>query len=121
MIHPTAQAAVQIVGIMQNDGLWCARRDRRALFLLAMMRQDGVDHAHTQLLRKPLNPRDRSIHVRSTNHHGTIKLWLRAENDLENRMDCYEAFCDFEVEETGEVGTGTAEYSVMPVWPQWLV
>jgi hypothetical protein len=45
------------------------------------------------------------IHVRSTNHHGTIKLWLRAENDLENRMDCYEAFCDFEVEETGEVGT----------------
>ena len=61
------------------------------------------------------------IHVRSTRHHGTIKLWLRAENDLENRMDCYEAFCDFEVEETGEVGTGTAEYSVMPVWPQWLV
>jgi len=61
------------------------------------------------------------IHVRSTKHHGTIKLWLRAENDLENRMDCYEAFCDFEVEETGEVGTGTAEYSIMPVWPQWLV
>ncbi len=61
------------------------------------------------------------IHVRSTKHHGTIKLWLRAENDLENRMDCYEAFCDFEVEETGEVGTGTAEYSVMPTWPQWLV
>jgi len=59
------------------------------------------------------------IHVRSTKHHGTIKLWLRAENDLENRMDCYEAFCDFEVEETGETGTGTAEYSVMPVWPQW--
>ena len=59
------------------------------------------------------------IHVRSTQHHGTIKLWLRAENDLENRMDCYEAFCDFEVEETGETGTGTAEYSVMPVWPQW--
>jgi hypothetical protein len=59
------------------------------------------------------------IHVRSTAHHGTIQLWLRAENDLENRLDCYEAFCDFEVEETGEVGTGTAEYSVMPVWPQW--
>ncbi len=59
------------------------------------------------------------IHVKSTQHHGTIKLWLRAENDLENRMDCYEAFCDFEVEETGETGTGTAEYSVMPVYPQW--
>jgi hypothetical protein len=61
------------------------------------------------------------IHVRSTKHHGTIKLWMRAENDLENRLDCYEAFCDFEVEETGEVGTGTAEYDVMPPLPQWLV
>ncbi len=60
-----------------------------------------------------------TLHIRSTKHHGTIQLWLRAENDLENRMDCYEAFCDWEVEETGEVGTGTAEYSVMPVWPQW--
>jgi hypothetical protein len=59
------------------------------------------------------------IHVRSTAHHGTIKLWLRTENDLENRMDCYEAFVDFEVEETGEVGTGTAEYSIHPVWPRW--
>jgi hypothetical protein len=61
------------------------------------------------------------IHVKSTKHHGTIKLWMRAENDLENRLDCYEAFCDFEVEETGEVGTGTAEYDVMPPLPQWLV
>jgi hypothetical protein len=26
-----------------------------------------------------------------------------------------------QLEETGEVGKGTAEYSVMPVWPQWLV
>ena len=59
------------------------------------------------------------IHVRSTKHYGTTKIWLRAENELENRMDCYEAFCDFEVEETGEAGTGTAEYSVMPVYPQW--
>jgi hypothetical protein len=61
------------------------------------------------------------IHVRSTKHHGTIQLWLRAENDLENRLDCYEAFCDYEVEETGELGTGTSEYSIMPVFPQWKV
>ena len=59
------------------------------------------------------------INVRSTKVHGTIQLWLRAENDLENRLDCYEAFCDYEVEETGEVGTGTSEYSIMPVFPQW--
>lgn len=61
------------------------------------------------------------IHVRSTKHHGTIKLWSRAENELENRMDCYEAFVDYEVEETGVKGTGVAEYSVYPPWPQWLV
>jgi hypothetical protein len=61
------------------------------------------------------------IHVKSTKHHGTIKLWMRAVNDLENRHDCYEAFCDFEVEETGEQGTGTAEYSLYPPYPQWLV
>ncbi len=66
-------------------------------------------------------PDGETIHVRSTKHHGTIKLWMRAENDLENRHDCYEAFCDFEVEETGEKGTGTAEYSVYPPYPQWLV
>ena len=60
------------------------------------------------------------IHVKSTKHHGTIKLWMRAVNDLENRHDCYEAFCDFEVEETGERGTGTAEYSLYPPYPQWL-
>ncbi len=59
------------------------------------------------------------IHVQSSQVHGQIQLWLRAENDLENRLDCYEAFCDFEVEETGERGTGTAEYSIMPVFPQW--
>ena len=46
---------------------------------------------------------------------------MRAENDAENRHDCYEAFCDFEVEETGEKGTGTAEYSLYPPYPQWLV
>jgi hypothetical protein len=61
------------------------------------------------------------IHVRSTRHHGTLKLWDRAENELENRLDCYEAFVDFEVEETGEVGTGVAEHSIYPCWPQWLV
>lgn len=61
------------------------------------------------------------IHVRSTAHYGQIKLWNRADNELENRMDCYESFVDYEVEETGEVGTGVAEYSVYPPLPQWPV
>jgi len=66
-------------------------------------------------------PDGEGIHVRSTAVHGQIQLRLRAKNDLENRLDCYEAFCDFEVEETGEKGTGTTEYSIMPVFPQWKV
>jgi hypothetical protein len=61
------------------------------------------------------------MHVRSTKKHGQIKLWLRGDNELENRMDCYEAFVDWEVEETGETGTGVAEYSIFPPLPQWLV
>jgi hypothetical protein len=61
------------------------------------------------------------IHVRSTKKHGQIKLWLRGENELENRMDCYEPFFDWIVEETGETGTGVGEFSVFPPLPQWLV
>lgn len=60
------------------------------------------------------------IHVRSKRCHGAVKLWNRGENDLENRLDCYEAFVDWEIEETGETGTGVAEWSVHPPWPRWL-
>ena len=61
------------------------------------------------------------IHVRTGRKYGMVKLWDRAENDLENRLDCYEPFFDFEVEETGERGNGVAEYSIHPPWPRWLV
>jgi|TARA_Y100000294_G_C8536475_1_gene329276 hypothetical protein len=61
------------------------------------------------------------IHVRTGRKYGQLKLWLRGENDLENRLDCYEPFFDFEVEETGERGYGVCEYSVGPPWPRWLV
>jgi len=59
------------------------------------------------------------IHVRTGRKYGMVKLWDRGENDLENRLDCYEPFFDFEVEETGEVGYGVAEYSIQPPWPRW--
>lgn len=61
------------------------------------------------------------IHVRTVSSHGAVKLWDRGENDLENRLDCYESFVQFEIEETGERGYGVAEYSVHPPWPRWLV
>jgi len=61
------------------------------------------------------------IHVRTGRKYGEVKLWDRGENDLENRLDCYEPFFDFEVEETGERGYGVCEYSVRPPWPRWLV
>ncbi|MBQ73737.1 MAG: hypothetical protein CMQ20_01790 [Gammaproteobacteria bacterium] len=66
-------------------------------------------------------PDGETIHVRTGRKYGQVKLWDRGENDLENRLDCYEPFFDFEVEETGERGYGVCEYSVHPPWPRWLV
>jgi len=66
-------------------------------------------------------PDGKVIHVRTGRKYGQVKLWDRGENDLENRLDCYEPFFDFEVEETGERGNGVAEYSIQPPWPRWLV
>jgi len=66
-------------------------------------------------------PGEEVVHVRTGRKYGMVKLWDRAENDLENRLDCYEPFFDFEVEETGDRGYGVAEYSIMPPWPRWLV
>jgi hypothetical protein len=66
-------------------------------------------------------PDGKVLHVRTGRKYGQTKLWDRGENDLENRLDCYEPFFDFEVEETGERGYGVAEYSVQPPWPRWLV
>jgi hypothetical protein len=66
-------------------------------------------------------PDGQVIHVRTGRKYAQVKLWDRGENDLENRLDCYEPFFDFEVEETGEQGYGVAEYSVHPPWPRWLV
>ncbi|HJP41276.1 MAG TPA: hypothetical protein QGF35_06170 [Dehalococcoidia bacterium] len=66
-------------------------------------------------------PDNEVIHVRTGRKYGMVKLWDRAENELENRLDCYEPFFDFELEETGERGYGVAEYSINPPSPRWLV
>jgi hypothetical protein len=60
------------------------------------------------------------IHVRSGRKYAqTVNGLMRGENDAECTMDCYEAFFDFEVEETGERGYGCAEYSIHPPSPRW--
>jgi len=60
------------------------------------------------------------VHVRSGRKYAqTVNGLMRGENDAECTMDCYEAFFDFEVEETGERGYGCAEYSIMPPFPRW--
>jgi hypothetical protein len=60
------------------------------------------------------------LHVRSARKYAQIvNGQMRGENDAECTMDCYEAFFDWEVEETGERGTGCAEYSIMPPSPRW--
>lgn len=60
------------------------------------------------------------IHVRSGRKYAhTVNGLMRGENDAECRLDCYESFFDFEVEETGERGYGCAEYSINPPFPRW--
>ena len=80
------------------------------------------DHRTAAAFRYTLTmPDGKVIHVRTGRKYGMVKLWDRGENDLENRLDCYEPFFDFEVEETGERGYGVAEYSIQPPHPRWLV
>jgi hypothetical protein len=60
------------------------------------------------------------IHVRTGRKYAqTVNGLMRGENDAECRLDCYEGFFDFEVEETGERGYGCAEYSIVPPFPRW--
>jgi hypothetical protein len=61
-----------------------------------------------------------ALHVRVTDYHDRVKLWLRGENDLENTLDDFEDMVDLEVEETGERGYGAIEYSILPARPRWV-
>jgi len=82
----------------------------------------GEDQRSAEAFRFAITmPDGQLIHARTARKYGQVKLWDRGDNDLENRLDCYEPFFDFEIEETGERGYGVAEYSIMPPWPRWLV
>jgi hypothetical protein len=60
------------------------------------------------------------VHVRTGRKHAhSVNGLMRGENDAECRLDCYESFFDFEVEETGERGYGVSEYSIHPPMPRW--
>jgi hypothetical protein len=61
-----------------------------------------------------------TLHVRATRHIGTIELWMRGVNDLENTLNDYEDLVDLEIEETGEQGYGIVEYSVLPPRPHFV-
>ncbi len=61
-----------------------------------------------------------TIHVSSARKYAhTVNGLMRGENDAECRLDCYESFFDFEIEESGERGYGCAEYSIIPPMPRW--
>jgi hypothetical protein len=60
------------------------------------------------------------VHIRTGRKYAhTVNGLMRGDNDAECRLDCYESFFDFEVEETGERGYGCAEYSIHPPSPRW--
>jgi hypothetical protein len=60
------------------------------------------------------------LHVRATKHIGTIELWMRGVNDLENKLNDWEDLVDLVIEETGEEGYGIVEYSVLPPRPRFI-
>jgi len=90
--------------------------DARATMLTAEDRRTAVAFRYTLTLADGT-----VLHVRTGHKYGQVKLWCRGENDLENRLDCYEPFFDLEVEETGERGSGVCEYSIYPPHSRWLV
>ncbi len=61
----------------------------------------------------------RRIRARSTRKLGEVKLWYRGDNCLDNPVDCYEAFCEFQLD-GGQTCQGICEYSIHPARRRWL-
>jgi hypothetical protein len=115
-IFGTQDPNQRIGGFVSNDKGTRAILGGTCEWLMADNGRDAVGFRYTLKM-----PDGETIHVRTGRKYGQVKLWDRGENDLENRLDCYEPFFDFEIEETGERGYGVSEYSVHPPWPRWLV
>lgn len=64
-------------------------------------------------------PDGRRRQVRSLRKLGEIKLWYRGDNCLDNPVDCFEAFCEFELDD-GRRCMGVCEYSIHPAQQRWL-
>ncbi len=64
-------------------------------------------------------PDGRRLQARSTRKLGEVKLWYRGDNCLDNPVDCFEAFCEFELD-GGQRCQGICEYSIHPAHRRWL-
>ena len=64
-------------------------------------------------------PDGRQMQARSMRKQGEVKLWYRGDNCLDNPVDCYEAFCEFEID-GGRRCQGICEYSIHPAPRRWL-
>lgn len=64
-------------------------------------------------------PDGRILRAATTRKHGEVKLWYRGDNCLDNPVDCYEAFFDFELDD-GRQAYGVCEYSIHPARGRWL-
>lgn len=64
-------------------------------------------------------PDGRKMHANSVRKLAEVKLWYRGDNCLDNPVDCYEAFCEFELDD-GRRCHGVCEYSIHPAQRRWL-
>jgi len=89
----------------------------RSVVAEVLLTQDGQT---AEGLRFELGlPDGRVVRARTTRKHAEVKLWYRGDNCLDNPVDCYEAFFDFELDD-GTSGPGICEYSIHPARRRWL-
>lgn len=81
--------------------------------------EDDARTAMSFRLRFELEDGEQLTVLTGRKHAQTRNGLMRDENDAEVRLDCYEPFFDFEVQETGERGYGVVEYSIEPPEPRW--
>jgi len=102
----------RFVGAQVRDVTWRIEQERQLKVSLAEVHQ----------LKSQIEAENITLHEELSHRHGYEEIVGQSPELLHalSQVDKV-APTNATVLITGETGTGTAEYSVMPVWPQWLV